>query len=113
MIESARSAWGIFKLLDFKRVRYAFNRAAESYDEAAILQRELAGRLIERLDYMSIDPKAILNVGARTGFLSKPLQTRYPKASIISQDFTEQPLKKNKAGLNICSAYEALPFQDN
>jgi malonyl-CoA O-methyltransferase len=42
-------------------------RAAATYDAAAVLQREVATRLAERLDYVKIAPDTILDAGCGTG----------------------------------------------
>jgi malonyl-CoA O-methyltransferase len=71
-----------------QQVRNNFDRAAERYDRAAVLQREVATRLLERLDYVLIQPEAVLDVGAGTGYVSQGLASRYNKASIIDMDFS-------------------------
>jgi len=48
-------------------VKNAFNRAAATYDSAAIIAREVARRLDERLGFMRIQPQVILDLGAGTG----------------------------------------------
>ena len=53
--------------------RRSFEQAAKAYDEAAVLQREVASRLVERLDYMLIEPAVILDVGVGTGYCSLDL----------------------------------------
>ena len=52
--------------LDRREVRSAFERAAATYDEAAVLQREIAGRLLERLDYVRLSPVRVLDAGCGT-----------------------------------------------
>ena len=41
--------------IDQKQVRQAFARAAQNYDEAAVLQKEVNHHLLERLDYMKFN----------------------------------------------------------
>jgi len=98
-------------VLDIKSIKQSFNRAAESYDEAAVLQREVADRLLDCLDFMLIKPKTILDCGARTGYMTKALQQRYPEANVISLDSAQRLLEKNPSGVNVCSSTESLPFQ--
>jgi malonyl-CoA O-methyltransferase len=52
--------------LDKRQARLAFERAAQTYDEAAALQREIGRRLIERLDLIRLRPARILDLGAGT-----------------------------------------------
>ena len=42
--------------LDIAEVRRAFDHAAASYDAHAVLQREVCERLLERLDFMKLQP---------------------------------------------------------
>ncbi|NIQ10369.1 MAG: malonyl-[acyl-carrier protein] O-methyltransferase BioC, partial [Gammaproteobacteria bacterium] len=62
--------------------RASFDRAAESYDQAAILQREVADRILERLDYIRLKPQRILDVGSGTGYTLLPLAARYTGSEI-------------------------------
>jgi len=56
----------ILPSLDRKSVRAAFARAAARYDAAAVLQREIADRLLARLDYMRIAPQRAIHFGGET-----------------------------------------------
>lgn len=95
----------------------SFNNAVATYDEAAFLQREVADRLLERLDYIRIRPKIIVDLGAGTGYCSKHLEQRYKKAKILTFDLSEHMLlqsKRNKKWFDrkryICGDAENLPF---
>ena len=103
-----------------QKIRHAFDRAADSYDEAAVLQKEVCSRLLERLDYVRLQPQWILDVGVGTGEAISPLMQRYRKASIVALDLSEQMLQKaSKHGRLfrkpelVCADLEALPFADN
>jgi malonyl-CoA O-methyltransferase len=72
--------------LDKRSVRTAFARAAERYDAAAVLQREVADRLLARLDYMRIAPQRILDLGCGTGYAMPLLRKRYPGAHLVGLD---------------------------
>jgi len=54
--------------LSWRAVRRAFNRAASTFDEYAVLHREVAQRLHDRLQYMQTAPAWIIDLGAGTGF---------------------------------------------
>ena len=56
-------------MLDKHITRLHFERAAKSYDGAAVLQREIAKRLVQRLDYIKLQPKRVLDVGCGTGYV--------------------------------------------
>jgi len=73
-------------ILDKRGVRAAFQRAAASYDSAAVLQREIADRLVERLDLIKHEPARVLDVGSGTGYCTRLLARRYPRAHVIGVD---------------------------
>ena len=107
------------QILNRKRVRKAFDRAAESYDEAAVLQKEVCSRLLERLDIVKISPDWILDAGSGTGEAIKPLQKKYKKSEIALLDLSERMLlkaEKNTALFKkahaVCGDLEANPFVD-
>jgi malonyl-CoA O-methyltransferase len=81
------------RLLDRTRVRRAFGGAAASYDQVAGLQREIAERLLSRLDYIRHQPETILDCGAGTGYASGLLSKHYGKARILALDFAESMLQ--------------------
>jgi len=83
--------------IDRFAMRTAFEKAATSYDAAAVLQQEVANRLVERMDYMSMKPVSILDAGAGTGFISQRLASRYPKAKITGLDLAFNMLKQAKS----------------
>lgn len=72
-------------------VRRSFARAAASYDRAAILQREIADRLIDRLDWVKLAPARILDAGSGTGYCARALTRRYRAARVTGVDLA-QPL---------------------
>ena len=77
-----------------KRVARAFGNAAGSYDDVAILQRDTADEMLERLDLVKIDPKRILDLGAGTGRNLSLLQQRYPAARQVAIDIASPMLKQ-------------------
>ncbi len=79
--------------LDKRRARHAFERAARSYDEAALLQREVGDRMVERLDYIRLTPRNIVDIGAGTGHIGRQIQQRYPQARLLSLDFAHAMLR--------------------
>lgn len=106
-------------MLDKAQMRRHFDRAAKHYDAAAILQREVGERLYERLDYINIQPKTVLDLGCGTGFLTQKLLKQYPKAALIALDIAVNMLKETqKCGgwfhkpKLICADAEALPLKN-
>jgi malonyl-CoA O-methyltransferase len=72
--------------LDRRVVRRAFERAADTYDAAAVLQREVGARMAERLGIIKLAPATILDAGCGTGEALGELSTRYPAAHIVALD---------------------------
>ena len=72
--------------LDPRSVRRAFERAAPTYDSAAVLQREVGQRMAERLALVKLQPTAILDAGCGTGEALGELRTRFPAATIVGLD---------------------------
>ncbi len=106
--------------IDKQQACSSFSRAAERYDEVAVLQRETGRRLVERLDLMLIEPKVILDIGSGTGVATAELAKRYKKAQIVALDFAfPMLLKTRKRGSwlrrprCVCADLEHLPFADD
>ncbi|HEX7026104.1 MAG TPA: methyltransferase domain-containing protein, partial [Gammaproteobacteria bacterium] len=100
-------------------MRQAFGMAADSYDEAAVLQREVNQRLLSRLDYIRLQPETVLDMGTGTGGGSLALKKRYGKTRVFALDFAFPMLLelKRRAGYwrppqPVCARAEALPFKD-
>jgi len=109
---------------DVSQVRESFNAAVESYDEHAVLQREIGDRLIDKLDFIKLEPKIILEIGSGTGYCSKLLKKLYPSSHVIALDIADLMLlaSKDKIGFiqklkkqfsYVCADAANLPFQDN
>ena len=76
-----------------RHIRRHFDRAAQAYDEAAVLQRAVATHLDERLELVTLRPQRILDVGAGTGLLTEKLLQRYPEARLYALDLAESMLR--------------------
>ena len=79
--------------LDTSRVRRAFDRAAKTYDAAAVLHAQVRGTLLARLELMALDPRVAVDAGAGTGHASHALKRRYPKALVIAVDTSQSMLQ--------------------
>jgi malonyl-CoA O-methyltransferase len=112
--------------IDKKQVRRAFSRAARDYDAAAVMQREVCSRMLEKLDYMKHKPLRIIDVGSGTGWGTRQLGERYAKADITALDIAIgmlqvargtsswwQKLFAGKRESFLCADVEALPLASN
>jgi len=77
-------------------VRLAFDRAARTYDESAVLQRTVADQLIDRFQWLRVQPRVILDVGAGTGYALPHLRKRFRKSHVIGCDIAPLMLKEAK-----------------
>jgi malonyl-CoA O-methyltransferase len=105
--------------IDKRQSRIAFSRAAARYDEVAVLQREIGQRMIERLDLIRLQPEAILDLGAGTGFATTALGRRYRKTQVIALDFAFSMLLQARRRGSwwrrphcLCADLERLPLAD-
>ena len=107
-------------LIDKARVRASFNRAAQTYDAAAILQKLVRDEMFDRLDLIKLSPDRLLDAGCGTGHASIALQKRFRSAQVFSLDLAlsmlqkthlQQPLLSKLLGHKrlICSDIENLP----
>lgn len=106
-------------LIDKSRARRAFGRAAATYDEVAVLQQEVGGRLLDKLDAVLLEPELILDIGAGTGMAIDPLLERFRGARVLALDFALPMLARarrrgrllRRPGC-VCADFEHLPIGD-
>src|ERR1700734_576925 len=101
------------------RVRRSFDRAARTYDAAAVLHAEVRENLLERLQLVTLVPRVVLDAGAGTGHGGRALKRRYPKAMIVALDSSREMLKvagKQRSWLRpferVCADAALLPLRD-
>lgn len=110
-----------FPELDPRAARRRFERAAPSYGEASRLEAEIGARMLERLDYLKIAPRRILDAGSGPSREAGGLKSRYPGSELVAVDFSvrmlssEPPrlldrlLKRNSRHL-LCGDVTRLPL---
>jgi malonyl-CoA O-methyltransferase len=81
---------------DKRQMRRSFEKAAATYDNAAVLQREVASRALERLELVKVNPAAIVDAGCGTGFALPFLHKRYPRATLVELDIALAMLQKSR-----------------
>jgi malonyl-CoA O-methyltransferase len=83
--------------LDKQSVRRSFERAAATYDAAAVLQHEVCRRMLARLDYIRLAPQVILDAGSGTGNAIAGLLARFPRAHVIALDLALGMARRSRA----------------
>lgn len=74
-------------LFEAASLRRNFGRAATTYAQVAVLQREVETRLIEHLDFLEDrQPIRILDLGCGPGRASGIMKKRWPGAQVIAMD---------------------------
>ncbi|SFE88624.1 malonyl-ACP O-methyltransferase BioC [Nitrosomonas sp. Nm166] len=113
--------------LDKKKLRKAFERAASSYDQAAVLQREISNRMLSRLEYIKYSPDVILDAGSGTGYGTQQLAKRYPASQLIAVDIAWAMLSHARPNTTwwqrllpvqqhiyyVCADIEQMPIKSN
>lgn len=102
--------------LDKSQIASTFNKAADTYDEYAVLQQEICRRLLERLSAIPDQPKQIIDLGSGTGQGIAGLHQCYPQATLYGLDLAEAMLQKtvllNQPSFLIRGDTEQLPIKE-
>jgi malonyl-CoA O-methyltransferase len=72
--------------VDRQHVGRRFARVAATYGEGDFFAREVDRRMQERLDFVKVEPKRILDLGCSRGGSFPGLTARYPEAELIGLD---------------------------
>lgn len=109
---------GIFRL-DRAGVRRSFDRASATYDGSAVLQARVRTELLDRLQWIGIEPAHVLDLGAGTGRGALELKRRYRRAAVIALDISPGMLRETRRRSRpfrrierICADAYRLPFAD-
>jgi malonyl-CoA O-methyltransferase len=73
---------------DSRRLRQIFDRRAAAFDAVAFLPREIAQRMCERLEYIKVNPAAVLDAGCGAGDDLPALRARFPEAPVYGVDLS-------------------------
>ena len=105
--------------LDPRRVRIRFDRAATTYEAAALIPMEVGERLIDHLEPLVVNPARVLDLGAGTGAFSRRLAKRFTGARVFELDFARSMLLHSRRGwrwgsrrFQVCGDAQLLPFHD-
>jgi len=107
--------------IDKARVARSFSRAAETYDAAAALQRQIGDRLFNKMleNQSAPRPEVLLDMGCGTGTYTQKLRGQFSESLTVSLDIAEGMLafaeqKNGEAGFNgLCGDAESLPLAEN
>jgi len=98
----------------------SYTKAAKRYEEFAFLQKEVASRLMERLELMNVTPSHVLDAGCGTGLCTRLLAKRFNKSKIIGVDISAgmiEQANKNKGFFDKTqyqlADMQQLPFSAN
>jgi len=113
--------------LDPRQARRAFERAARAGTDPAVLQAEVERRMLERLDFVRLQPRRILDAGCGSGRGLGLLRRRYPRADLLGVDFAREAVRAAKRGespisrawrmlggparLHLCADFSRLPLR--
>lgn len=105
--------------LDVRQVRHSFSQAAATYDQAAVLQRQVRDELLNRLDVLRMQPEAVLDLGAGTGHGTIALKRRYPGSRVVAMDLAPGMLQQARKRQTLLRRFDrvvadaaALPVGD-
>jgi malonyl-CoA O-methyltransferase len=108
---------GPFPRVDARVARRRFERAAGTYATASRLEEEVGARMLERLDYVRIAPRRVLDAGSGDGRDARKLHARYRSAELIRLDFSLPLLRRGRTRFferkrAVCGDLARLPFAD-
>jgi malonyl-CoA O-methyltransferase len=104
--------------LDKRLVRRRFALAAPTYAGASRVEAEVAARMLERLDYVKLAPRRILDAGSGAARDARSLERRYRGAHLIALDSACAALPRARwrqkifgtRTIAVCADMERLPF---
>ena len=78
------------------------------------MEAEVGARMLERLDYVKLAPRRILDAGSGLGREAKALRRRYPKAELLALDFALPMLRRRfwDRRILLCGDIVQLPLAD-
>lgn len=91
--------------LDKRQIERQFERAAQSYNQAATLQLDIIHTLLERSRRFVDAPKQLVDLGCGTGLGLVELEKRFPEADLLGVDIAQAMLKQASTA---CEAAELL-----
>ncbi|HEY9052797.1 MAG TPA: malonyl-ACP O-methyltransferase BioC [Gammaproteobacteria bacterium] len=101
------------------RIKKHFDLKASSYESSAVLQNEVCQRMLQRLDYVALQPQVVLDAGAGTGRSVRALMKRYKSTQLVAMDLSPAMLMQTRQKSGwwrkpdlVCADAECLPLAD-
>jgi malonyl-CoA O-methyltransferase len=92
---------------------------AARYDAHAVLEREVAARLLERVEFVRTEPGRLIDLGCGTGWATSRLKARFRKSQVIGLDLSPAMLRQCRKRSTllrpiraVCGRLSALPVPD-
>ncbi len=114
-----------YPTVDKSKISQSFGQAANEYERHAFIQQKVAEYLVERLDFIKIEPKIILDIGCGAGRMTRQLSRRYPNAMVYGFDIAHEMVQASRKNAPktwlwhvpklsyFCADAERLPIADN
>ena len=80
------------QFVDRRQIEQSFARVAANYGAGDFFAREIDRRMQERLDYVRVEPKRVLDLGCSRGASLSALAARYPAAQQVALDLVPEML---------------------
>ncbi len=103
-----------------QKIQAIFAKVANNYDANARVYQEVGQRLLERLNYIKITPKVIVDLGCNTGFFAHALKKQFKKAQLLAVDIALPMLQQTQKRSSfftrlqpINADIDYLPFADH
>lgn len=116
------------EVFDARQVRHAFGRAAQGYEDASALQREIESRLLESFDHYAIrhgdaKPQVVVDLGCGPAHAAAWFRRQLPDARVLAIDAALPMLEiadantrgqwlRRKPVDRVCADLRALPLAD-
>lgn len=105
--------------MDRELVQARFERAAERWEQAAVVHREVGARLLERLLLTRLKPRTICDVGCGAGVVTEDLARRYRGAKLYATEMAPRLVSLTRVRAprlrpwsGICAYSDQLPLRD-
>jgi len=82
--------------VDARVARRRFERAANTYAGASRIEAEIGARMLERLDYVKLVPRRVLDAGSGPLREARLLGKRYRGAKVLALDFAQAMLRAGR-----------------